>query len=255
MILEICVDSVESAIAANGGGADRVELCSALREGGITPSIGLISAVREAVSLNLFVLVRPRGGDFVYTQHEVEVIREDIRMAKKAGADGVVLGLLTADGRVDVERMRSLIDLARPLQVTFHRAFDVSVDLDASLEDVIRSGADRLLTSGGESNALLGMNQIAKLRAAAGDRLSVMAGAGIRQSNLRKLVESTGVREIHTSLNTKTADSAVHANTRVKIGSHADEFSRFLVVEKDVRRLRATLRSIRAGAEEEYSLP
>jgi copper homeostasis protein len=254
MILEICVDSVESAIAANAGGADRVELCSALREGGITPSIGLISAVRHAVSLAVFVLVRPRGGDFVYTEHEVEVMREDIRMARKAGADGVVLGVLTADGRVDVERTRSLIELARPLQVTFHRAFDVSVDLDVSLEEVIRSGADRLLTSGGEPNALLGMDRIAKLRAAAGDRLSVMAGAGIRQSNLRKLVESTGVCEIHTSLSTKTTNSTVHAGSRMKIGSHADEFSRFLVVEKDVRRLRSTLQAIRSGAEEEYSL-
>jgi copper homeostasis protein len=244
MVLEICVDSVESAIAADRGGADRIELCCALREGGITPSTGLISAVREAVSVDVFVLIRPRGGDFVCSDHEFEVMRRDIRAARKLGVQGVVLGLLTVAGRVDTERTRALIDLARPLQVTFHRAFDVSIDLARSLEDVIVCGADRLLTSGGEPNAMLGIDQIAKLSDAAGDRIRIMAGAGVRESNVRDIVRQTGVREIHTSLGTRTEVAVRHAGLHVRIGSHEDEFSRFVVVEDDVRRLKSILRSI-----------
>lgn len=244
MTLEICVDSVESAIAADRGGAERVELCSALREGGITPSVGLISAVGAVVSLDLFILIRPRGGDFVYSNHEFGVMRKDIRAVKARGAAGVVLGLLTADGRVDIERTRSLIELARPLQVTFHRAFDVSVDLDRSLEDVIACGADRLLTSGGQPSAIQGMERIAELQKAAGDRIRIMAGAGIRQSNVGMFVRKTAVREIHTSLSTRTTSAPRRAAREVKIGAHDDEFWRYLVVEKDVRRFKSALQAI-----------
>ncbi len=252
MILEICVDSVESAIGSDLGGADRVELCSALREGGITPSVGLISEVRSAISIGLFVLIRPRGGDFVYTDHEFKVMQEDIRAAKKAGAQGVVFGLLTLDGQVDVERTRSLIELARPMEVTFHRAFDVSIDLDHALEDVVACGADRLLTSGGEPNAIRGTERIAQLRAAAGDRIRVMAGSGIRDTNVRALVEQTGVGEVHTSLratNRAQNGQARRAGAHAKIGFHEDEFARFVVVEEDVRRFRSTLHGIHTEAD------
>jgi copper homeostasis protein len=252
MILEICVDSVESAIGSDLGGADRVELCSALREGGITPSVGLISEVRSAISIDLFVIIRPRGGDFVYTDHELKVMREDIRAAKKGGANGVVFGLLTIDGQVDVERTRSLIELARPLEVTFHRAFDVSIDLDRALEDVITCGADRLLTSGGEPNAMLGTERIMRLREAAGDRIRVMAGGGVRENNVRTLVHETGVREVHTSLGTRSGaqnSQARHAGAHVKIGSDEDEFSHFVVIEEDVRSFRSTLQGIHTEAD------
>lgn len=252
MVLEICVDSVESAMGSDRGGADRVELCSALREGGITPSVGLISGARRAISIDLFVLIRPRGGDFVYTDHEFKVMEEDIRAARKGGAQGVVLGLLTMAGHVDVERTRSLIDLARPLEVTFHRAFDVSIDLDRALEDVIACGADRLLTSGGEPNAIRGTERIVALRESAGDRIRVMAGAGIRETNVRTLVERTGIDEIHTSLRAGSSvhnAQARHAGAHVKIGSAEDEFARFVVVEESVRRFRSTLQDIHTEAD------
>jgi copper homeostasis protein len=244
MVLEICVDSVESAIGSDLGSADRVELCSALREGGITPSAGLISAVRSAISIDLFVIIRPRGGDFVYTNHEFKVMQKDIQEAKVGGAQGIVFGILTVDGKVDIERTRSLIELARPLEVTFHRAFDASIDLDNALEDVIASGADRILTSGGELNAVRGAETISRLRKNAGDRIRIMAGAGIRESNVRNFVQQTGVREIHTSLRAKTRaynSQAQHAVVDVKIGSDEDEFPRFFVVEKDVRRFRSSM--------------
>jgi copper homeostasis protein len=242
MDLEICVDSVESAMAAARGGAERIELCSALSEGGITPSAGLISAVRTAVSIDVFVIIRPRGGDFVYTDHEFEVMQKDILEAKKRGIDGVVLGILKADATVDRERTRSLIEMSRPLQVTFHRAFDVCKNLDLALEAVIACGADRLLTSGGKADALRGMEQIARLRQAADGRIRIMAGGGIRTSNVKNLALRTGIREVHTSLSTKVKSTAYDGGPAC--GSLSDKCARFLVMEKDVRAFKSRLQAI-----------
>lgn len=247
MQLEICVDSVESAIAAARGGAQRIELCSALGEGGITPSAGLIRAVRQAVPIDVYVIIRPRGGDFLYSDYEIEIMREDVCEAKQLGVNGLALGLLTAEGHVDVERTRRLIEFARPLQVTFHRAFDYSADLDRALEDVIACGADRLLTSGGEPDAVRGLPRISRLYQAAGDRLRIMAGGGVRERNARKIVQGSGVREIHTSLSRKIPNTAHNGNPHLNLGAGPDRYSRFLVLEEDVRAMKSALDAVEAG--------
>ena len=245
MELEICVDSVESAVAAAGGGAERIELCSALSEGGITPSAGLISAVRAAVGIQLFIIVRPRGGNFVYSDRELEVMRKDILEAKARNVDGVVLGVLTAEDTVDKARTIELIQLARPLQVTFHRAFDVCPDMDRALEDVIACGADRLLTSGGKTDAVKGMNAIAGLQRKAGNRIRVMAGGGIRISNVRHVALRTGIREVHTSLSTQVRSTAYDGGA--EINALHGGFTRFLVRENDVRAFKTALHTIPMG--------
>jgi copper homeostasis protein len=245
MELEICVDSVESAVAAAEGGAERIELCSALSEGGITPSVGLIDTVRAAVSIQLFVIIRPRGGNFVYSDHELEVMRKDIVEAKTRGVDGVVLGVLTDEDTVDRERTMDLIELARPLQVTFHRAFDVCTDLHRALEDVIACGADRLLTSGGKTDAVKGVKTIASLRQRAADRIRIMAGGGIRISNVRLVALRTGIREVHTSLSTPVTSTAYDSGAEVN--ALLGRFTRFLVRENDVRAFKSALHAIPAG--------
>jgi copper homeostasis protein CutC len=156
IIVEVCVDSLESALAAERGGAGRVELCGSLVEGGVTPSAGLIATTRQKISIGLHVMIRPRAGDFCYTSVEFEVMRRDLLMAKQLGADGVVFGILDQDANVDIGRTRSLVDLAKPLPTTYHRAFDMSADLVRSLEHVAETGADRILTSGGATTAIEG---------------------------------------------------------------------------------------------------
>jgi copper homeostasis protein len=200
LVLEVCVDSVDSAVASEKGGAQRIELCSALAEGGVTPSAGLIAMTRKRVAIPLHVLIRPRAGDFCYTADEFEVMKRDIVLAKQLGANGAAFGILEPDGRVDVKRTRELVDLTRPLKVTFHRAFDATADLLTALEDVIRSGADRILTSGGSATAEEGAGVIASLVSAAQDRAIVMACGAIRGKNVRQILESTGVREVHANL-------------------------------------------------------
>jgi copper homeostasis protein len=242
MELEVCVDSVASAIASACGGADRIELCSALSEGGITPSTGLINAVRMAVSIGVYVMIRPRGGDFVYSNLEFEVMKQDILTAKEIGADGVVFGILTPDGEVDSARTQILVDLARPLKVTFHRAFDVCTDLDRGLEAVIASGADRLLTSGGVTDALKGNEPIARIHQRAGSRIRIMAVGGIRASTVRNFALQTGVREVHTSMNT-SSQSAEH-NGHAELGARQFGSNPFVVKEQDVRMFKSALQTI-----------
>src|ERR1035438_4067455 len=172
MQVEICVESVESAIAAERGGAQRVELCSDLLEGGVTPSAGLIKLVRQQIGIGLFTMIRPRGGDFCYTDLEFEVMQQDIRQARDLGADGVILGVLDGCARVDVARTRQLVELAGPLPVTFHRAIDMTPDPRAALDDVVETGAARVLTSGGAPRVTEGLSTVACMVKKAGERIA-----------------------------------------------------------------------------------
>ena len=202
-LLEICIDSVEAARAAQKGGAQRVELCSDLLEGGITPSAGLIAAVRSQVSIGLMVMVRPRGGDFCYSGLEFEVMQQDIHQARALGADGIVLGILDEDARVDVPRTRQLVQLAAPLPVTFHRAIDMTPDPVSAVQSVLAAGAARILTSGGAPDALHGAVEIARMIQTAAGRICIMPGGGVTAQNVAALAHATGASEFHAGLRTE----------------------------------------------------
>ena len=242
--VEICVDSLESAVAAHAGGADRLELCCALREGGLTPSAGLIDAVRAAVGMELFVLVRPRAGSFCYSAQDLAVMREDVRRARDLGADGVVLGVLRQDGSVDVERTAELVAEARPMRVTFNRAFDVSKDLSRALEDVVGTGADRILTSGGHRSGMRGARKIAELVKGAGARVTILGAGGIREDNVREFVQTTGVVEIHTSLRARQETPAAARRVDTILGADADGPSHYVIKPAHVAELRRAVNAI-----------
>ncbi|MEZ4835605.1 MAG: copper homeostasis protein CutC [Caldilineaceae bacterium] len=226
--LEVCVDSVAGAVAAQDGGAVRVELCDNLIEGGTTPSAGTIALARRHIDIGLNVIIRPQGGDFCYSDVEFEVMRYDVEEAKRLGTDGVVIGVLTPDGDIDVDRVRALIDVARPLSVTFHRAFDVCRDPFAALETLIDLGVDRVLTSGQEPTTLEGADLIAELVRRAGDRIIIMAGGGINERNVDKIIAQTGVKEIHVSARSSVDSAMTYRNTRVFMGGELrpPEYSR-----------------------------
>lgn len=200
ILVEACVDSVASALAAERGGAGRVELCDAIHDGGTTPSAGMIAACRAAVSIPVFVMIRPRGGGFIYSDVERDVMRRDILVARELGADGVVVGALRRDATVDLALVQLLVKTAGDLPVTFHRALDLTPDLMRSLHTLADAGVTRVLTSGGESTALEGAATLRELVRGAGTRVAVMAGGGVREGNVRELVETSGVREVHVRL-------------------------------------------------------
>jgi len=197
--IEVCVECVESAVAAEESGAVRVELCSSLFDGGLTPSVGMITQTRKSVKIPVYVMIRPRGGDFCYTDHEFEIMKVDIDYAKRSGADGVVLGILTEEGDIDVKRTSELVALARPLFVTFHRAFDMTRDPNKSLHELIGLGIERVLTSGQERSVVEGIDLISDLVDKAGSKIIIMPGGGVTNRNIKKIVEKTGVKEIHVS--------------------------------------------------------
>jgi copper homeostasis protein len=199
-LLEICVETLEAAVAAERGGADRIELCEHLLVGGVTPGADLIRAARSQVQLPIFAMIRPRAGDFCYSTREYAVMIQAIATAKQHGMDGVVLGLLHADRRVDIKRTRELVELARPLPVTFHRAFDDTSNLPQALEEVIAAGAARILTAGGKASAEDGSGAIAGLVNAARNRIGILPGGGISSVNIERVLQCTRAREFHSGL-------------------------------------------------------
>jgi copper homeostasis protein len=200
VLLEICVTSLEYAIAAQRAGADRIELCSDLDCGGVTPSADLMKAIRAQLRIPIHVLIRPREGDFFYSAREFSTMRRQIQNAKDLNMDGIVLGVLDQDSQVDIARTRELVEFAHPLPVTFHRAFDETRCSQKSLEAVIHTGASRLLTSGCSPNAIKGLSTLTELVRQAEGRLSVMPGSGITPSNVVQVVRTTAAREIHGSM-------------------------------------------------------
>jgi copper homeostasis protein len=238
ILVEACVDAIDAALEAERGGASRIELCGELLQGGVTPSAGLIAAVWEKIDIPLFVLVRPRTGDFLYTDDELDVMRRDIEQAKSLGVDGVAMGVLTADGDVDVERMRSLIELARPMSVTFHRAFDFTRDRETTLEALLELGVNRVLTSGGAPTAAEGAEAIAALVRTVGERITVMAGGSITAANVGEIVGSTGVTEVHVRGAGRVASAMRHRRDSVHLSRAGDgEYERSVARADEIRRV------------------
>lgn len=218
-LLEVCANSVASCLAAQQGGAKRVELCDNLYEGGTTPSHGMITLARKKITINLNVIIRPRGGDFCYSEDEFQVMRRDIMQCKTIGVDGVVIGVLLPNGQVDVERTRQLVDLAYPMSVTFHRAFDMTPDPFIALDDVMACGAQRILTSGQANKAPDGEPLLKKLVEKAAGRIVIMPGSGIKPENIVQLAQNTGATEFHASGKKRIAGNMVYRKPGISMGS------------------------------------
>jgi copper homeostasis protein len=228
--LEVCANSLTSALAAQEGGAVRVELCDNLGEGGTTPSHGQIKIARKLLHIKLYVLIRPREGDFLYNDIEFEIIKADIQHCIEAGCDGVVIGILNADGTIDKHRCAELVQMAKKagLGVTFHRAFDMSADLYQALEDIIEIGCERILTSGGKSTAIEGANVIAHLVEKAAGRIIIMPGSGVDETTVADIVHFTKVSEIHSSARKPVKSKMQYHNDHIMLSRDPDEYSMML---------------------------
>lgn len=241
---EVCSNSVESCLAAQAGGADRVELCAGIPEGGTTPSYGDVAVAREMLhKTRLHVIIRPRGGDFLYTPVEQRIMLEDIAMARRLGADGVVFGCLTADGDVDIPLMRRLMEAAAGMSVTFHRAFDVCRHPQQALEDIIALGCHRILTSGQQPTAEQGIPLLKALQQQTDGRIILLAGCGVNEGNIARIARETGIREFHFSAR-EPQESGMHfRNPHVSMGGTVciDEYSRPLTTSRRVSRTIAAL--------------
>ena len=235
MKTELCAYSVEACQIAARLGVNRVELCASPAEGGVTPSLATIERVAKIPNLDLSVMIRPRGGDFLYSDEEFETMLQDIDYARRAGATGVVFGILTADGRVDIERTRQLVEASNGMETTFHRAVDMTSDYEQAVEDVITAGCTRILTSGGYDKAIDGWDNIARGVARAAGRIEIMAGSGVVADNAQRLLEA-GVDALHFSAKRMILGGMEYRNPRISMGGSAavDEFSLRTVDEQEV---------------------
>ena len=239
---EICANSVESCLAAQQGGADRVELCASIPEGGTTPSYGEMLVARRLLTIRLHAIIRPRGGDFLYNAHEAATMIADIQAARQAGVDGVVVGCLTAEGDIDLPLLDRLLDEAKGLSVTFHRAFDSCRNPFAALELLATRGVDRILTSGQQPTAPEGAPLLRHLVEAAANRITILAGCGVNETNIRSLAQTTGVTEFHFSAREPVASAMKVRNAAVKMGNKdVDEYMRMVTTAHRVRETIAQL--------------
>jgi len=238
ILLEVCANSVQSAIAAQEGGANRIELCDNLHEGGTTPSYGQIKATLKHLTIPVHVLLRPRTGDFLYTDHEFEVIKADLEICAQLGCHAVVTGILNADGTIDKPRCAELVKMAKQagLKTTFHRAFDLCADMFQALEEIIELGFDCILTSGGKTTAIEGASKIAQLIQRAADRISIMPGGGVSEYNVADMVHFTGATQIHSSARVRRKSGMIYHNDHIIVGSSfSDEYD---IDETDAERVK-----------------
>ncbi len=239
-LFEVAVDSLESALIAQSAGANRVELCAALSIGGITPSHGMVKLARQQLTVPINVIIRPRQGDFLYSQAEFEMMRHDIEYAKSLNVNGVVIGILRPDGYVDIDRTRILIEQARPLQVTFHRAFDMTADPYRALNDLIDLGVDTILTSGQQSTAKQGLDLIVELVKQADGRIKIMPGSGINPTNIKTIVTHSGASEFHFSGKTSQPSQMTYRNLNLSMGGQ-DDASEYDITIADEATIRAII--------------
>ena len=243
-LIEACVDAIDAAIEAEHGGADRIELCGELLQGGVTPSAGLVGAVWERLEIPVFVLVRPRAGDFLYTADELDVMLRDIAVAKSLDVDGIVIGALTPEGDVDVRTVHALVEAAGSMQVTFHRAFDFVRDQHVALETLIELGVDRVLTSGGAATALDGAERLRELVELADDDIAILAGGSITPDNVAEVVRRSGVHEVHMRAASRVDSEMLHRGNGVSLArtvpgdyervvTRADELARAVAALND----------------------
>lgn len=240
--LEVCANTLTSALAAQQGGAVRVELCDNLGEGGTTPSHGQIQIARKMLGIKLYVLIRPREGDFLYSQNEFEIMKADLQHCIDTGCDGVVIGILNADGSIDTQRSAELVNMAasRGLGVTFHRAFDMCNDMNKALEEIIEMGCERILTSGGKSTAIEGANVIAHLVERAAGRIIIMPGSGVSESTVADIVRYTKASEIHSSARSAIKSKMQYQNDHIILSrENLDEYS---ILTTDANKVKEIIR-------------
>jgi copper homeostasis protein len=238
-ILEICCTSFESAKIAAEGGANRIELCDNLFEGGTTPSAGMILKIKDKVDIGLYVIIRPRGGDFVYSDDEFRIMQKDIQFCHDIGVDGIVSGVLTIDGDIDVEHTKQLVELSGNMDFTFHRAFDLVRNPEKALQDVISTGTSRILTSGLENNVVEGSEMLKDLVELAGNDIKIMAGGGLKSANIQEIIDTTGCNEFHTTAKVWVNSTFIHQSD-VKMNGSADIPQDMIMVAslEEVKKLR-----------------
>ena len=241
--VEVCAFSLESCLAAEKGGANRIELCGSIYEGGTTPSAGLIQLAKHRINIEIHAMIRPRGGDFCYSDDEISIMRADIRMAKELGCEGVVLGILQPNGQVNIAQTKALVALAKPMQVTFHRAIDMTLNYSKALEDIIETGCNRILTSGQKNTAIEGVENIKKLVNQANDRIEIMAGSGVNADNAQTLIH-TGVDALHLTGKSVRDSKMVYRKEGIVMGG-LSEVPEYEIAYTDFEKIRAVVNMAR----------